>query len=263
MRIFLLLFITAVLSDLHDLKYVKSKDKFVRLVTQRSGYACSVILIANYLFFTNQVAQPPYELNKVSDEDLIGVLQSFLDERLNSSQDFDKPLIKRIRDDIPRYTQGMYANIGFKSNLDFGSTEGVNPREVFSAFGLILIHSWVVDPEDTELISSLEYYSKISGSKDDSPYFDDVVMGLQIDQSMGYTDTSRFEIAYKFIKGSQRSAYGVEKMKETMENNQYYAFIHADHYSLCFKNTLQFDSVVVYLDNGESDPVMRWRVLKF
>ncbi|KAJ2616903.1 hypothetical protein H4S08_000575 [Coemansia sp. RSA 1365] len=126
------------------------RQREVKIVTQNENGPCPLIALANVLSLTGEVSLGPASKRTTTDEELTGLLANHLLGRESGTPPADQ--VTMILSLLPTMNKGLDVDLQFSHIYDFAATP---PVQLFRAFGVDLVHGWVVDPDSESQIASL------------------------------------------------------------------------------------------------------------
>ncbi|KAJ2451352.1 hypothetical protein GGF42_004278 [Coemansia sp. RSA 2424] len=139
----------------------------VKIVTQNENGPCPLIALINVLTLSNSTASGftigAASKRTTTDEELVGLLANHLLLRTEPPSSYDvgsgggEPVpaehdINAVLSLLPTLSKGLDVDLQFSHIYDFATTPA---SLLFRAFGVDLVHGWVVDPEKEQSIAAI------------------------------------------------------------------------------------------------------------
>ncbi|PIA16211.1 DUF544-domain-containing protein [Coemansia reversa NRRL 1564] len=138
------------LKDIQWQDPLTGRQREVKIVTQNENGPCPLIALANVLSLTGEVSLGPASKRSTTDEELTGLLANHLLGRESGTPPADQ--VTMILSLLPTMNKGLDVDLQFSHIYGFAATP---PVQLFRAFGVDLVHGWVVDPDSESHIASL------------------------------------------------------------------------------------------------------------
>jgi hypothetical protein len=147
--------------SIHRIKRISIAGTKRCIVLQDQNGPCPLVALTNTLLLRGNLAPFPAEMEYVSSDWLGNVLAEYLFEKQVPSLRAQSGSIADIEHNIadvvqllPVLRHGMDVNVGFTACDDYELTAETT---IFDAFGVRLLHGWLVDPADTETYAALSH----------------------------------------------------------------------------------------------------------
>ncbi|KAJ2710880.1 hypothetical protein H4R19_003524 [Coemansia spiralis] len=127
------------LKDIQWLDAATGREREVKIATQNENGPCPLLAVANVLALAGRVQLGRAAQRTASGGELAAAVANLLfDQPAGSSED-----AQAVLSQLPRLHTGLDVDLRFSHVRDFAPTPAAR---VFAAFGIPLVHGWVVDP---------------------------------------------------------------------------------------------------------------------
>ncbi|KAJ2908738.1 hypothetical protein GGI21_002583 [Coemansia aciculifera] len=124
----------------------------VKIVTQSENGPCPLLALINVLTLSTPGFSPlNSSLSTTTDSELIELLANHL-LTLSSSGGDESDIVGSVLSVLPTLSKGLDVDLQFSHIYDFAATEA---SRLFRAFGVDLVHGWVVDPEEDRAVAGI------------------------------------------------------------------------------------------------------------
>ncbi|EGC31984.1 hypothetical protein DICPUDRAFT_57374 [Dictyostelium purpureum] len=238
-------------SNAFTVKSIMYNDKKKNILTQKENGPCPLIAIINVLSLRGEI-----EINDtpMSYDGLVERIGSHLFESMknyeNTEEQFDYEI--KINDSInalPTMISGLNLDIKFTGIRDFDSSCDMS---IFKVLSIDLVHGWLVDPQDIELVSIIgdltynKLTEKICNSNPIKSSGEDLFSQFKIKQFLA--DTS-----------SQLSYHGLYELHSKLNEGELVIFFRNNHFNTMLKRNSELYLLVT--DEGYINEPIVWERL--
>ncbi|KAJ2804832.1 hypothetical protein H4R20_002350 [Coemansia guatemalensis] len=263
------------LKDIQWKDPLTGRQREVKIVTQNENGPCPLIALVNVLSLTGEISLGPASKRTTTDEELTGILANHLLSRESGLPPADQ--VTMILSLLPTMNKGLDVDLQFSHIYDFAATP---PVKLFRAFGVDLVHGWVVDPDSEPQIASLlssECRNSYEGAVEFILSSDELSNGQVVNQdgidlphrSTPELSDSQQQTVYRAIAlnewltatATQLTPYGLRLLTSRLPLGSLCVLFRNNHFSTIFKHTSDTLLLLCTDDVVAGDPRIVWESL--
>uniref|UniRef100_A0A7S1XE72 MINDY deubiquitinase domain-containing protein n=1 Tax=Compsopogon caeruleus TaxID=31354 RepID=A0A7S1XE72_9RHOD len=230
--------------DSYRVKWVVRSGEHIPICLQNANGPCPLLAIANVLLLRGNITLEPGQ-EVVGHNHLEMLLTEFLyhaNEHLSKGPDLDVAVnsqmhLAEVVAMLPELRRGIDVNVRFFAPEAFEFT-----RELacFDLFRVRLLHGWLIDPQESELIEAvgdLSFNQAMdllvnAGSVDDGAW-----NGVEL-REVQDMDRNRVALIETFLSDntSQLTPYGLKMVTSDLQEDEYCVFFRNNHFSTATKH---------------------------
>ncbi|KAJ2082626.1 hypothetical protein H4R24_001456 [Coemansia sp. RSA 988] len=263
------------LKDIQWQDPLTGRQREVKIVTQNENGPCPLIALVNVLSLTGEISLGSASKRTTTDEELTGLLANHLLSRESGLPPADQ--VTMILSLLPTMNKGLDVDLQFSHIYDFAATP---PVKLFRAFGVDLVHGWVVDPDSEPQIASLllsECRNSYEGAVEFILSSDELSNGQVVNQSVvdlshhntpELSDTQQ-QTVYRAIAlnewltatATQLTPCGLQLLTNRLPVGRLCMLFRNNHFSTIFKRTSDTLLLLCTDDVVAGDPRIVWESL--
>eukprot|EP00093_Oithona_nana_P011652 11652.XXX_554360_552142_1 [CDS] Oithona nana genome sequencing. len=217
------------MDNVYHVKWIGWNKKKVPIITQNANGPCPMLAIANVLLLRGKMTLDE-GVEIVSSEQLLEYLGDTMLECVPKNLDPDRRLDyeANVSDAVillPKLQTGIDVNVKFSGVSEFEYTPECI---IFDLFNIVLYHGWLVDPQQEEVVKSVDGLS-----------YNQLVEKIICDKnSSDSTLVSQSLVAHNFLEesASQLTYHGLCELVTMMKENELAIFFRNNHFSTIYKH---------------------------
>ncbi|KAJ2402916.1 hypothetical protein GGI23_000369 [Coemansia sp. RSA 2559] len=239
---------------LKDVRWVDTQtntERVVRIATQNENGPCPLLALANVLALEGHITLASAKRPTVSDEDLVSVLANHLvSSTTNAEEDVTAALSL-----LPSLRTGLDVDLQFTHIHDFADAP---PLRLFRAFGVDVVHGWVVSAEEDPVVA------RALADHCNNGYEGAVEFVLQSDDSA--KDAERDPLPALAVRAwldrtaSQLTDHGLRLLETQLPDHHVCVLFRNNHFSVLYKNHRKGKLYLLCTDDGMDDRIV-WESL--
>uniref|UniRef100_A0A915C4S7 Ubiquitin carboxyl-terminal hydrolase n=1 Tax=Parascaris univalens TaxID=6257 RepID=A0A915C4S7_PARUN len=235
------------LSNAYHVKWINFHGIMYGIVTQNENGPCPLVAVANVLLLKGQLGLPN-KAERISEKDLLQCIADCLlrlkPEGLNEGDALNyEQNISDVLSLVPSLPRGLDVNVQFNGVNKFEYTTAC---AFFDLLGIPLLHGWVADPQQKELV-------RLLGSLGYNEVAERIVNGDQDTESCILAD-------FLQSTASQLTVYGLFELNAALNDGQIAVLFRNNHFHTLYKH--KDGLFVLVADQGFiNEPSVVWETL--
>ncbi|CAF0921367.1 unnamed protein product [Didymodactylos carnosus] len=232
--------------DIYFVKWIEFDTNLVPILLQNENGPCPLLAIMNVLLIRQKIRLNG-DVCILSADRVLAYLVDFLfkcipknipaEERLNYEQNVNDAMAV-----LDKLKTGLDVNVKFDGVHKFEYT-----REcvIFDLLGIQLLHGWLIDPQETELLSIIG----------------DLGYNQLVEKIITQRHSDKEELIREKNNASQLTYHGLIELNQTMRDNQLAVLFRNNHFSTIYKRNTHL--LVLVTDQGFlNQPDIVWETLR-
>uniref|UniRef100_A0A0N5AT07 Ubiquitin carboxyl-terminal hydrolase n=1 Tax=Syphacia muris TaxID=451379 RepID=A0A0N5AT07_9BILA len=229
----------------YQVKWINFHGILYAIITQNENGPCPLLAIINVLLLRGQISLEN-NVTRVSEQHLLELVgDCILKLKPKDLEESNQRNYEQIIDDVLQLVQTLPK--GLDVNPHFSGVFEYTPScALFDALNIRLLHGWVVDPEQKQLVELLD--------------------GLGYNQvaeraiSIGCDNNALLFQHFLETTASQLTVYGLSELRNELKDGEMAILFRNNHFHTLYKN--QVDLYVLVTDQGYLDePYVVWETL--